>query len=383
MAKKKATARKTESVREKPSSPSPAAVRKRTPEQIEAAAAKLDLELVELMSKRAQLAVEWVGSQPNPRAAVFSPIVAVPPAVAATKNQSSLSNDFLANHVRQLVAAARQTVRTQRIAYLGPAHSHTHQAAIQRFGPTAELVPVSTIAAVFEDVNRGHSEFGVVPVENSTDGRVVDTLDMFTRLPIRICGEVQIAIEHNLLAKCPRSEIVEIYSKPQAFSQCRNWLARHMPSARLHDVTSTSTAAQLARDKPGAAAIANSRAAVEYGLQIVASSIQDNPHNTTRFLVIGDVQSKPSGNDRTAILLQIPHRPGALSDALQAFKDNKINLSWIESFPLRPPESGYLFFLDFEGHSQDAKVKKAIDQIARIALRVELLGSYPRGDVPV
>ncbi len=383
MAKKKATARKTESVREKPSSPSPAVVRKRTPEQIEAAAAKLDLELVELMSKRAQLAVEWVGSQPNPRAAVFSPIVAVPPAVAATKNQSSLSNDFLANHVRQLVAAARQTVRTQRIAYLGPAHSHTHQAAIQRFGPTAELVPVSTIAAVFEDVNRGHSEFGVVPVENSTDGRVVDTLDMFTRLPIRICGEVQIAIEHNLLAKCPRSEIVEIYSKPQAFSQCRNWLARHMPSARLHDVTSTSTAAQLARDKPGAAAIANSRAAVEYGLQIVASSIQDNPHNTTRFLVIGDVQSKPSGNDRTAILLQIPHRPGALSDALQAFKDNKINLSWIESFPLRPPESGYLFFLDFEGHSQDAKVKKAIDQIARIALRVELLGSYPRGDVPV
>lgn len=382
MAKKKATARKTESVREKPSSPSPAPVRKRTPEQVEAAAAKLDLELIELMSKRAQLAVEWVGSQPNPRTAVFSPITAVAPAVAATKNQGPLTSEFLANHVRQLVAAARQTVRTQRIAYLGPAHSHTHQAAIQRFGSTAELVPVSTIAAVFEDVNRGHSEFGVVPVENSTDGRVVDTLDMFTRLPIRICGEVQIAIEHNLLAKCPRSEIAEIYSKPQAFSQCRNWLARHMPSARLHDVTSTSTAAQLARDKPGAAAIANSRAAVEYGLQVVASSIQDNPHNTTRFLIIGDVQSKPSGNDRTAILLQIPHRPGALSDALQAFKDNKINLSWIESFPLRPPESGYLFFLDFEGHSQDAKVKKAIDQITRIALRVELLGSYPRGDAP-
>lgn len=380
MAKKKATARKTESVRERPSSTSTPAIRKRTPEQIEAAAAKLDLELVDLMSKRAQLATEWVAAQPNPRVAIFSPITELQASVVATKNHGPLSNDFLVTHLKQLVAAARQTVRSQRIAYLGPAHSHTHQAAIQRFGSTAELVPVSTIAAVFEDVNRGHSEFGVVPVENSTDGRVVDTLDMFTRLPLRICGEVQIAIEHNLLAKCPRSEIVEIYSKPQAFSQCRNWLTRHMPSARLHDVTSTSTAAQLARDKPGAAAIASSRAAIEYGLQVVASSIQDNPHNTTRFLVIGDIQSRPSGNDRTAILLQIPHRPGALSDALQAFKDNKINLSWIESFPLRPPESGYLFFLDFEGHSLDAKVKKAIDQIAKIALRVELLGSYPRSD---
>src|SRR5439155_25115428 len=164
---------------------------------------------------------------------------------------------------------ARTLVKTLRIAYLGPAYSFTHLAALERFGTSASLMPVSTIAAVFEEVNRGHADYGIVPIENSTDGRIVDTLDMFTRLPLRICGEVQIAIHHNLLARCPRGEVTEIYSKPQALSQCREWLSKNMQQARLLEVTSTSTAAQLARDKPGAAAVASMRAAVEYDLNVV------------------------------------------------------------------------------------------------------------------
>ena len=259
---------------------------------------------------------------------------------------------------RQILSASRQKVKTHRVAYLGPQFSFTHLAAIERFGESADLIPVSTIASVFEEVNRGHADYGLVPIENSTDGRIVDTLDMFTRLPLRICGEVQIAVHHNLCSKSPRSEITEIYSKPQALSQCREWLSRNMPQARLIEVTSTSTAAQLARDKPGVGAVASRQAAVEYDLQVVAEKIEDNANNVTRFAVIGDQPNKPSGHDRTAVLLQIPHEPGSLSDALQSFKRNKLNLSWIESFPLRGPETGYLFFIDFEGHLNDGAPRR-------------------------
>jgi chorismate mutase/prephenate dehydratase len=201
---------------------------------------------------------------------------------------------------------------------------------------------------------------------------------MFTRLPLRICGEVQLSVHHNLLARCPRSEINEVYSKPQALSQCREWLHRNMPQARLIEVTSTSTAAQLARDKPGAAAVASREAALEYGLEVIAEHIEDNKNNITRFAVIGHEVSSPTKKDRTAVLIQIPHRPGSLSDSLTTFKKNKINLTWIESFPLKGPEVGYLFFLDFEGHVSDVRIKRALADLEKKAVRLEVLGSYPR-----
>lgn len=282
---------------------------------------------------------------------------------------------------QELISAARAQLRVVRVAYLGPEYSFSHLAAIERFGSSADLAPVSTIAAVFEEVNRGHATYGIVPIENSTDGRVVDTLSMFGRLPVRICGEVQIAIHLHLLANCPRGEITEIYSKPQALSQCRDWLARNMPKARLIEVTSTSTAAQLARTKPGAAAVASAQAAAANGLQIVAEKIEDNPNNVTRFAVIGEEESKRTGKDRTAILLQIPHEPGSLHEALNAFRKNNINLTWIESFPLHGPENGYQFFLDFEGHAKDAAVQRAIAELEKKAVRLELLGSYPKSAI--
>lgn len=379
MAKKK-VARKKAARRSTASKPRSTA-RKKTPQQILSAAEKLDREILKLISDRARLTIDWIESHENPREVLFSQEVESDPVKnALAKNQGPLSDLAVAGVFRHVINGARQKVRMHRVAYLGPAYSYSHQASIERFGESADLIPVSTIASVFEEVNRGHAEFGIVPIENSTDGRIVDTLDMFTRLPLRICGEVQLSVHHNLLARCDRSDVTEIYSKPQAFSQCRNWLNRHMPHARLHDVTSTSTAAQLARDKPGAAAIASSRAAVEYGLQIVAEDVQDNKNNVTRFAVIGDYTPKPTGQDRTALLLQIPHRPGALSDALTAFKKQKVNLSWIESFPLRGPESGYLFFLDFEGHQKEPKVKRTLDQLAKAAVRIEVLGSFPRSE---
>jgi len=237
---------------------------------------------------------------------------------------------------------------------------------------------VGTISAVFEEVNRGHADFGLVPVENSTDGRIADTLEMFTRLPVKICGQVEMQIHHSLLAKCPRAEVKEVYSRPQAISQCRNWLAKHLPAARTIEVTSTSTAAQLAGEKPGAAAIASLQAGVEYGLNVLAENIEDNPGNTTRFAIIGGQIPERTGNDRTAMLFQLEHRPGSLAEAMSIFKRNKLNLTWIESFPIPGSKRGnYLFFVEMEGHQSDGRLRRAVAALQRKSLRLEILGSFP------
>ncbi|MDB5392046.1 MAG: pheA [Planctomycetaceae bacterium] len=342
---------------------------------------KLDREIVRLISKRVDATAKHWMTLPVPHKAMFEGNPE--DSLAALINESALDSAMtttVRSVFREILSGARGLVKMKRVAYLGPAYSYTHLAAIEKFGTQVDLVPVSTIASVFEEVNRGSVDYGIVPVENSTDGRIVDTLDMFTRLPLKICAEVQLSINHNLLARCPRSEVVEIYSKPQALSQCRDWLSRNMPQARLIEVTSTSTAAQLARDKHGAAAVASRQAAVMYELQVLAEGIQDNKHNVTRFAVIGDEIGKPSERDKTAILLQIAHKPGALADALNIFKNNKINLTWIESFPLKGPEAGYLFFVDFEGHIAEPRPKKALSELEKTAVRLEVLGSYPRSE---
>lgn len=339
---------------------------------------KLDGEIVKLLNQRASATLKLLEAAPDKKAVLFDPkaddLLALK---LEEKSSGPLPAHALRGVLRQVLSSIRNQVRTQRVAYLGPAFSFTHMAAIERFGEAADLIPVNTIAAVFEEVNRGHADFGLVPIENSTDGRIIDTLDMFTRLPLRICGEVQLAIHHNLLGRSARGEITEIYSKPQALSQCREWLSRNMPQARLIEVTSTSTAAQLGRDKPGAAAVASRQAATEYGLEILAANIEDNSQNITRFAVLGDRTMAPTGQDRTSILLQTADKPGALANALEIFKRLKINLTWIESFPLRGPESGYIFFIDAEGHMKDTRVKKALDELTTHAVRLEVLGSYP------
>ena len=278
---------------------------------------------------------------------------------------------------RELMSGCRALVRPLRIASLGPIYSYSHLAALHRFGRSVEFVPVGTIAAVFEEVNQRHCDFGLVPVENSTDGRIADTLDMFRRLPVRICGQVDMHIHHTLLAKCPRTEIREVYSKPQAISQCRNWLAKHLPMARTVEVTSTTMAAQLAAEKQGAAAIASQEAGVEYGLEILAEKIEDDPHNATRFAVIGGQIPDRTGNDHTAILFQMEHRPGTLADAMNVFKRNKLNLTWIESFPVPGSDRAYLFFAEIETHPSESRFRRAMSALQRKALRLEVLGAFP------
>ncbi|MGQ0635776.1 MAG: prephenate dehydratase [Planctomycetaceae bacterium] len=343
---------------------------------------RLDREILKLVSQRAALTIRLIQAQPSPQKALFAPIADDQlTELVSRQNPGPLGEPAIRGVFREIISGARGLVKTLRVAYLGPAYSYTHLAALERFGNSATFIPVNSIAAVFEEVNRGHADYGIAPIENSTDGRVVDTLDMFTRLPLKICGEVQLAIHHNLLARCQRGEVTEIYSKPQALSQCRDWLGRNMPQARLIEVTSTSTAAQLARDKFGAAAVASRQAGVQYELQTIAENIEDNSANFTRFALIGDEATKPTGNDKTAVLLQIPHKPGSLAEALTAFKRNNVNLTWIESFPIKGPEVGYLFFIDFEGHAADARTKRTLAELERKAVRLEVLGSYPRSDI--
>jgi chorismate mutase/prephenate dehydratase len=392
---KKAAKRTARPARSKPAKPAPKRVVRKKPqkkaaprrpaaqsgESIDAKLRTLDRDIIKLLNTRADLTIRRLTARHERQEPLFDPTAEQELWQRVdSQNGGPLSPSAVHSVFREVISAARSKLKTLRVVYLGPQFSFTHLAAIERFGRAADLIPVNTIASVFEEVNRGHADYGIVPIENSTDGRIVDTLDMFTRLPLRICGEVQMSVHHNLMSRSPRSEIVEVYSKPQALSQCRDWLARNMPRANLHEVTSTSTAAQLARDKPGAAAIASRQAAVQYDLQVVAERIEDNVHNVTRFAVIGDEVTRPTGKDRTALLLQIPHSPGSLSDALTCFKRGKINLTWIESFPLRGPEMGYLFFLDFEGHVNEPRIKKALAELSRRAVRMEVLGSYPRSE---
>lgn len=338
---------------------------------------RLDRELLALANQRAKLALEIGKLKDSSGHGMYSP--AREEEVLAnvlSQNKGPLGENCIRGVFRELISGSRALEKHLRVAYLGPAYSYSHLAAIEKFGQSVDLVGVASIGAVFEEVNRGHADYGLVPIENSTDGRIADTLDMFTRLPVQICGEVQLWIHHNLLARCDRSDLSEIYSRPQALSQCRNWLQKHLPSVRLIEVTSTSTAAQLAHDKQGAGAIASVQAATHYGLNVLAENIEDNQANLTRFAVIGDQPAERTGKDKTAMMFEIVHRPGALADAMAIFKRNRLNLTWIESFPIPQQKGGYLFFVEMEGHHGDARLRKAIAALERRTVRFVVLGSY-------
>jgi chorismate mutase/prephenate dehydratase len=251
-------------------------------------------------------------------------------------------------------------------------------AAVDRFGHAVDFMRVGSIAAVFEEVNRGHVDFGIVPLENSTDGRIADTLDMFVRLPqIRICAEARLRIHHNLLARCTQQEIRRVYGKPQALAQCRTWLSKNVPHAAQVEVASTATASDLASKEPGAAAVASRQASVAYNLPVLFADIEDLPNNEARFAVIGHQEATRTGQDKTAVMFRIPHNPGALVDVLDIFRQNKLNLTWIESFPGRSAKPEYVFFIDFEGHAEDTKVRRTLAALQEQTQQFTVLGSYP------
>ncbi|MDA7951043.1 MAG: prephenate dehydratase [Pirellulaceae bacterium] len=337
---------------------------------------QVDKKLVDLLNRRGTLVKNFHKGEPT----YFSEKGQLTKLLKRQKGP--LSEKTLCAIFREITSGTRELVRQTRVAYLGPLYSYSYLAAVEKFGNSAELIPVGTIAAVFEQMNRAQADFGLVPLENSTDGRVVDTLDMFSRLPAKICAEVQLKIQHHLLGKCSQAEIQEVYSKPQALSQCRGWLSKHLPMARLIEISSTAAAAQLAAEKKGAAAIASHQAGLCYNLDIITNNIEDNPENKTRFAVIcSEIQlGKKTKHDITSLMLEIPHTPGALADITSIFKRNKLNLTWIESFPKVGTDSEYRFFIEIEGHLKEMKVKRTLESLQKKAHRLEILGTYQRAE---
>ena len=283
--------------------------------------------------------------------------------------------------LRRVSSICLQSVHRLQAIYLGPQHSYSHLAAIKYFGDSTTLTPVASIPAVFEAVAGEDALCGIVPIENSTDGRVVDTLGMFVRGDMQICGEVLLPIHHNLLSTTPREQITEVHSKPQALSQCRGWLAKQLPNAQLVEISSTAAAAKLASQQHGVAAVASLEAGRQYELDVIASSIEDNPNNVTRFAVLGRERPVPTGNDKTAILFQVSHEPGALANAMTIFKQQGLNLTWIESFPAPETKNEYMFFIELTGHRDTEDVQAALKELDNLAQRLTILGSYPRASI--
>lgn len=341
---------------------------------------KLDREIVEILNQRAKLTIEAI--QANPSGEEVHELARDRELADRWVGLSKgpIEPEMLRTFAQDLVRSTRAMVRRPRVVYLGPEYSYSHLAAVEYFGPSVELLPVNSIKAVFDELSTGKVAHGVVPIENSTDGRIVDTLDMFARRPVGIRGEVQLRIHHHLLGNCPRSQVMEIYSKPQAISQCREWIERNMSHARVVEMASTSVAAKVAAEKPGAAAIASMQAARKYGLSVIDSHIEDNKHNMTRFAILGGEESKRTGKDKTAIMFELAHRPGALADALAALKKTRLNMTWIESFPIAGGRAEYLFFCEIEGHRSESRVAKALSLLQRRCVRLETLGSYPRSE---
>jgi chorismate mutase / prephenate dehydratase len=339
----------------------------------------LDEKIVELLNDRAKIVVE-IGKL---KQASNSPIYAPDREKAILErirqlNHGPLGNRCLEAVYRELMSGSFALEKPLRIGFLGPLGTFSHAAAVRKFGSSVEYVELADISSVFEEVVRGHTDYGMVPVENTIHGGVIDTLDAFLSSSARICAEVKITIHHNLLAKEPWEKIKRIYSKPEVFSQCRNWLSSTAKGRDVQAAASTSKAAELSSTESGAAAIGSALAGELYGLHMLFENIEDNPDNVTRFFVIGREPARRSGDDKTAIMFTTAHKPGALAEVLDVFKTNQINLTDIEKRPSKKVNWEYYFFIDAQGHADDAPMQKAVAEAKQHCLQLTVLGSYPR-----
>ena len=341
----------------------------------------LDGKLVELLNARAQVVVE-VGKlksrtagpiyAPDREKAVFEKI--------AKANKGPLPDKTLQAIWRELMSGSFFLERPLRIAFLGPEGSFSHSAAMLKFGQSVDYEAVTDIRTIFEEVSKGHSDLGIVPIENSSGGSVTESLDSFVDTDVMICAEVYMAIHHNLLANCKIEDIEEVHSKPEIFAQCRNWLSATFKETKTIPAPSSARAAQTAAKKPNTAAIGSSVAAELYGLKMICENIEDIANNVTRFLVISKNDAKPTGDDKTAVLFSTSHKTGALVDVLEVFRNNGLNLANIESRPSKKREWEYCFFVDFLGHRESENVIKALNEARKHCLQLSVMGSFPKND---
>ena len=280
---------------------------------------------------------------------------------------------------REIMSASLALEKPLTIAYLGPEASYTHLASLSKFGSSVNYFPALSIHQVFNEVEQKNADYGVIPIENSNEGAVSHTLDMFVDSDLKICSEILFEISHHLMSKSGMKKVKRVYSNPQAFGQCRLWLDTHLPGVELIETSSTTAAAQRAQKEKGAAAIGSKLAATIYHLPVLAEGIQDFSQNVTRFLVVSRQIPRPSGSDKTSVLVSIKDKVGALYEMLNPIKKSGVNMSKIESRPSKKKAWDYYFFIDFEGHLDQPKVKKMLREMEQRVKFMKILGSYPAG----
>lgn len=340
----------------------------------------IDQEILERLNERTRLVMrigEIKGRSsnifyvPSREEEIFQKLLAV--------NQGPLDEIAIRSIYREIISASIALQKKIAVAYLGPAATYTHQAALKNFGSSLDYHPLASIYDVFTSVEKGEADYGVIPIENSTEGAVFHSLDMFAESDLKIVAQIYLNIEHCLLSESPLKDIRIVLSKDQALGQCRDWLRRNLPQAQLKDISSTAEAVKQAKKLPHAAAIASELAGEIYGVAVVEKGIQDKGNNVTRFLVIGkeSLTVSRSGEDKTSLLISVNDEVGALQKALEPFNTRGINLTKIESRPSRRKAWDYHFFVDFIGHYEDAHVQEAIKDLKRACPQIKWLGSYP------
>ena len=342
---------------------------------------KLDAKLVELLNERVSVALEIGKTKKEQGGEIYVPAreKAVFERICELNKQGPLPDKSARAIYREIMSAALALESNLKISYLGPPATFTHQAARSKFGASVEYHPAGSIADVFSAVENGNADYGVVPIENSTEGAVTHTFDQFTGTTLKICAEIYLPISLCLMASVPREKVSRICTKQEALGQCRRWLNANMSGIEFDAVNSTTLAAEMA-SQSDCAAVASKFAAELYGLDILAENIQDVSGNTTRFLVIGRTCSEPTGEDKTSIYFGIKDKVGALHDTLDTLKNNGINMSKIESRPSGDKVWEYVFFVDFEGHADSPNVKKALKEMEEHCAVLTVLGSYPKAD---
>ena len=338
---------------------------------------RIDREIVRLVSERAAHA-QAIGHLKGGAVAYRPEREAQVLAQVAAANAGPLSSEAVKRVFVEIMSACRALEQTIRVAYLGPAGTFSEMAVGQHFGQSVESEPCASIDAVFRSVESGGTHYAVVPVENSTEGAIGRTLDLLLTTPSVVCGEVVVRVHQNLMVKAGGVEsIVKVYSHAQSLAQCHGWLNANLARAERIAVSSNAEAARVATGESGAAAIGPSIAADRYGLSILAAKIEDDPRNRTRFLVLGSQNTAPSGRDRTSLVMSAPNRPGAVHALIAPFAARGVSLTRIESRPARTGQWDYLFYIDIEGHEQDAAVGQALGELAKLAPYLKILGSYP------
>lgn len=343
----------------------------------------VDQKLLALIAKRARLALD-VGRAKRRGARAVLDAARERRVIAAVRdaNPGPLRDDTIESIFREIISACRASQQPTSVAFFGPDGTFTHEAAVKQFGRSADFLAAATIEEVFRAVEAGRAAFGVVPIENTTEGAVTPTLDALAETTASVVSEVSVKVDQCLMAASNDPAAVRrITSHPQALAQCRRYLAEHFPKAEQIPAASTTAAAALAKKRRGTAAVGSRLAAALYDLQIVARAIQDNPANVTRFMVLGMPTSTPAtGRDRTSLVVSVKDEVGILERVIRPFSRHEVNLSMIESRPLHGRPWEYRFFIDVTGHRDDENVGKAIAAVERIALAVKILGSYPVGD---